>query len=131
MEYLTHAELIELNRYAVYQVGGTNYGGQSSESLDVIVQQPKQIIFGRELYPTIWLKAAFILQKITKKHVFVDGNKRTAIQAALYFLKLNGHSVRNLDLINNADSFILAVTNSRDDDETMRGIAEWLDMVCF
>ncbi|MCF6165614.1 type II toxin-antitoxin system death-on-curing family toxin [Furfurilactobacillus rossiae] len=130
MKYLTKAELIEINHYVVLQVGGTNYGVQSIASLDVIVKQPSQVIFGHELYPTIWLKAAFILQKITKKHVFVDGNKRTAIQAALYFLNLNGYSVQNLDLVNNADSFILAVTNSMDNEETMNSIAEWLEMIC-
>lgn len=85
IRYLTQAELIEINKYAVQQVGGITFGVQSKAALQVIVNQPQQVVFGHELYPTIWLKAAFILQKITKKHVFIDGNKRTAIQSALYF----------------------------------------------
>lgn len=93
MRYLTRQELIELNKQAVEIVDGKYFGVQSESALDIIIEQPQQVIFGKELYPTIWLKAGFILQKITKKHVFTDGNKRTAILASLYFLNLNGKTI--------------------------------------
>lgn len=51
-------------------VGRSNYGVLSEFALDMVVEAPKQIIFGHELYPIIWLKAAFILQKITKNTSF-------------------------------------------------------------
>ena len=35
-------------------------------------------------------KAATLLMEIARKHVFVDGNKRTAFESMLAFLKLNG-----------------------------------------
>ncbi len=100
MRYLTKAELIEINKYAVHMVGGSNYGVQLEGSLETVIEQPKQVVFGREIYPDIWTKAAFILQKITKKHVFVDGNKRTSIQAALYFLSINGYTVKSVSTVN-------------------------------
>ncbi|WP_297815984.1 type II toxin-antitoxin system death-on-curing family toxin [uncultured Lactobacillus sp.] len=59
--------------------------------MSMITQQPKRVLFGHELYPNIWLKGAFILQKITKKHIFADGNKRTAYVATKLFLKKNDY----------------------------------------
>lgn len=128
MKYLTRSQLQEINKYAVVSVGGINYGVQSEAALEVIINQPAQVVFGHELYSTIWLKAAFILQKITKKHVFVDGNKRTAIMAALYFLHLNGYRPKELELINRSDDFVLAITNSPDNEDTMLEIAKWLEI---
>ncbi|HBF74649.1 MAG TPA: type II toxin-antitoxin system death-on-curing family toxin [Lactobacillus sp.] len=127
MIYLTRNQLIEINRFAVLSVGGISYGVQSEAALEVIIKQPAQVVFGHELYDNIWLKAAFVLQKITKKHVFVDGNKRTAIMAALYFLHINGYQAKNLQLINHSDDFILAITNSPDNEDTMLEIAKWLE----
>jgi len=129
MKYLTKVDLLYLNEHVVKQVGGITYGIQSESSIDMILEQPKQVVFGRELYPTIWLKGAFILQKIAKKHAFRDGNKRTAIIATLSFLSINGYQIIDDDLINNSEDFILAVTNSPDDEETMIKIAEWLEAV--
>lgn len=130
MRYLTKAELIEINKYAVQMVNDSNYGVQSESSLDTVIEQPKQVIFGRELYPDVWIKAAFILQKITKKHVFVDGNKRTSIQAALYFLSINDYTVKDISKVNeDAEELVLMVTNAPDSDEIMLHIAEWLKKI--
>ncbi|KRM57954.1 type II toxin-antitoxin system death-on-curing family toxin [Secundilactobacillus malefermentans] len=129
LKYLTVQQLIEINKQVVLQVGGTNHGVQSVESLHVVIEQPAQIVFGHELYPTIWLKAAFILQKITKKHVFVDGNKRTALMASLYFVNQNGYQLINNKIVNQAGDFVLSVTNSPDNEETMQQIANWLQEI--
>lgn len=129
IQYLTKTQLIEINRYAVEMVNGTTYGVLSDSSLEMIVEQPQQIVFGQELYPSIWIKAAFILQKIAKKHAFRDGNKRTAIQASLYFLNINGYQLINDDVINQSADFVLSVTNSPDTEDTMLEIAKWLEMV--
>ena len=99
INYLSKADLIYLNQQAVTAVKGSTYGVLSDSSLEMIIEQPQQIVFGQELYPTIWLKAAFILQKIAKKHAFRDGNKRTAIMASLVFLAINGYQPINDDLI--------------------------------
>ena len=128
IHYLTRQQLVFINQYAVEVVGGITYGVQTEAGLATVLEQPKQVVFGHELYPTIWLKAAFILQKITKKHIFVDGNKRTAIQAALFFLYLNDYVAEDNQEINNADKFVLSVTNSNDSEETMVEIAKWLKL---
>lgn len=130
MRYLTKNELIELNKKAVKIVGGINFGVQSEASLETIIKQPQQIVFGKELYPNIWLKAAFILQKTTKKHVFTDGNKRTAILASLYFLQLNDKHIDDMIVNRDGEELMLTVTNSPDDEKIMIEIAEWLKKIC-
>lgn len=130
MIYLTKEELIELNKNAVVSVDGTNYGVQSESALETIIEQPKQVIFGKELYDTIWLKAAFILQKVTKKHVFIDGNKRTAILAALYFLQINQKNIDSKIVNQDGEDLMLFVTNAPDDEKIMIQVAEWLKSVC-
>lgn len=76
-----------INQTVIKRAGKSSAGVQYPEGLDIVTEQPKQVVFGQELYPNIWLKSAFILQKITKKHVFVDGNKRTALAATTFFFK--------------------------------------------
>ncbi|GHU39720.1 death-on-curing family protein [Bacilli bacterium] len=129
VEYLSKADLIYLNQQVVTAVNGQTYGVLSDSSLEMIVEQPQQIVFGQELYPSIWLKAAFILQKIAKKHAFRDGNKRTAIMASLVFLSINGYQPISEEVINNSDDFVLSVTNSPDTEDTMLEIAKWLELV--
>lgn len=90
----------------------------------MVVNQPQQVVFGRELYPTIWLQAAFILQKITKKHIFFDGNKRTALISTAVFLNLNDYRLVHTDI--EAENFILMVKISVDSEEMMMIVANWL-----
>ena len=87
MIYLTKEEIIMVNHQVLTRTGQKYMGIQYPEGLSVIVEQPQMTVFNRELYPSIWLKAAYIVQKITKKHIFIDGNKRTAYLCLLLFLK--------------------------------------------
>ena len=43
-----------------------------------------------EFFPTLYDKAAALAEAIINFHVFVDGNKRTALLAASAMLQLNG-----------------------------------------
>ncbi|MCI1890605.1 MAG: type II toxin-antitoxin system death-on-curing family toxin [Schleiferilactobacillus harbinensis] len=124
MKYLSTADLIAINQELIRRAGEGQAGVQYPQGLELVVVQPTQAVFGRELYPTIWLKAAFILQKITKKHVFVDGNKRTALSATTVFLNLNGYKLVHSD--EEGKKLILSVTNAKDTEEVMLTVAEWL-----
>lgn len=86
MEYLTEKEILAVNRQVIRKAGEGVYGLQYPEGLSLVVEQPQMVVFGAELYPTIWVKAAYVMQKITKKHIFSDGNKRTAYVATKLFL---------------------------------------------
>ena len=100
MEYLTEDEIIEINRRVIALAGEGLTGVLDSNGLNSIIEAPKQVFFGHEAYPTIWLKAAYYLQKITKKHIFADGNKRTALEAAKVFLMLNDVNVAFKGILN-------------------------------
>lgn len=124
MEYLTEEELIEINRQVILRAGEGSIGLLDSNGLNSVVEAPKQIFFGREAYPSVWLKAAYYLQKITKKHLFADGNKRTALEATKVFLMLNGINLHFNGI--EAGQMVLDVTNSPDSEEIMLKVAEYL-----
>lgn len=124
MHYLNKLTLIAINKNVIQRAGKKFMGIQYPEGLDIVTQQPKQVLFGHELYPTVWLKATFILQKITKKHIFADGNKRTAIVATAFFLQKNGYRLNFSK--DEGLKFILYVTNSGDNEKVMRFAADWL-----
>lgn len=124
MIYLNKEEIIAINKLILSKAGSSSFDIQYSQGLDLVVEQPQQIIFGKELYSSIWLKSAFIIQKLTKKHCFMDGNKRTAFLSGITFLYVNGFE---LDCTTTeGEKMILMVTNNPDNEETMLRLAEWL-----
>jgi death-on-curing protein len=64
--------------------------------LGAAAARPQTTVFGEDAYPTIWLKAAALLQSVVKNHALIDGNKRLGWLATGVFLELNGLSVSDL-----------------------------------
>lgn len=90
--YLDEEDIIEIHRDQLTEHGGLS-GIRNKAALNSAVSQP-QATFGLEdLYEGLYLKAAVMAYFIAESQAFVDGNKRTALVAALTFLKVNGHSV--------------------------------------
>jgi len=54
------------------------------------VERCKATFGGIDLYPTIFEKAAALIQSLILNHPFDDGNKRTAISSCALFLFING-----------------------------------------
>ena len=123
--YLSREELLSLNEQAVVELGG-NAGVQSPRAFEVVLDQPKQVVFGQEVYPTILVKAAYMMQQIIKTPVFVDGSKRTAGLVVLRFLQENGYQPMGEDYNEVARNFILEMVQSDNSEETMKLIAKWL-----
>ena len=63
-------------------------------SLEHILEAIRGSLFGEELYPTIYEKAAALGWRVIIGHVFHDGNKRTGMEACRLFLELNGYTMR-------------------------------------
>lgn len=128
MIYLTKEEIIMVNHQVLTRTGQKYMGIQYPEGLSVVVEQPQMTVFNRELYPSIWLKAAYIVQKITKKHIFIDGNKRTAYLCLLLFLKKNSWELHlNAD---EGEAFVVQITLADDSEEEMIEIAHFLEKHC-
>lgn len=54
------------------------------------VGRPAQTAFGADAYPDLHTKVAALFESLVCYHAFVDGNKRTAVVAALQMLWRNG-----------------------------------------
>jgi death on curing protein len=61
-----------------------------ANKLDSALHRPHAEAFGEEFYPTIWEKAAALLEGIVAAHAFLDGNKRLGLVCLAMFLRLNG-----------------------------------------
>lgn len=68
-------------------------GLRDAAVLHAAVARPFATDQGEELYPTDWEKAAALFHSLIKSHPFIDGSKRTAFAAALYFLERCGHTL--------------------------------------
>ncbi|GAX08358.1 MAG TPA: type II toxin-antitoxin system death-on-curing family toxin [Lactobacillus sp.] len=89
VRYLTEDEVIAINQYIIKQADEGSAEVVDPDGLKSIIEQPQMVAYGHETYPTIWLKAACLLQKLTKNLVFNEGNKRTAYLSTVIFLRLN------------------------------------------
>lgn len=66
------------------------FGREKDDSFKSSISTIYQTFDGKDLYPSIEEKAAYLLYFITKNHSFSDGNKRIAAFMFLYFLSKNG-----------------------------------------
>ena len=92
MRYLKKNEIIYFNENTLLtNTPDEIIGVREPGALEMVVNAPKEIIFGQELYPTIYEKAAILMINIATKHVFHNGNKRTAFISLEVFMELNGY----------------------------------------
>jgi death on curing protein len=62
---------------------------KNKEGFEYMIEAPQTAIFGAEIYPSIYMKAAVYMRSIICSHVFHDGNKRTGLESGLLFLEKN------------------------------------------
>lgn len=54
------------------------------------LERPWMTFDGTELYPSIWLKTAALLDSIESSHPLIDGNKRLGALLGIMMLQLHG-----------------------------------------
>jgi len=79
----------EIHAEVIKQFGGAN-GVRDENLLTSTVLTPQSSFGGKSPYADIVEIAAAYLFYTCKNHPFLDGNKRTAMMAAIVFLRLNG-----------------------------------------
>jgi death on curing protein len=92
IQYLDKDDITFINQRTVAEHGGNFMPPNNflhEENLDYLLEAVQAEMFGEPLYPTITDKAAIYCYNIICNHIFSDGNKRTGLEAALAFLKLN------------------------------------------
>jgi death-on-curing protein len=67
---------------------------RTPDHLEHVLVEIRGSLFGQELYPTVYEKAALLGWRIITGHIFHDGNKRTGMESCRLFLDLNGYDMR-------------------------------------
>lgn len=123
MYYLTEEDIILLNTFLIKKYSpNEQIGVVEPTALHMTVSSSKQHVSGEELYPTIYLKAANLYRNIVMKHIFYNGNKRTAFMTLNVFLRKNGLKLK-VDA-DDAVEFTVRIATERLEEDV---IAEWIE----
>lgn len=79
----------KIHTFLIAKTGGTD-GIRDEKLLDSALKSYMQTFGGKELYPTIYDKAAQLCYSLIENHPFIDGNKRIGVHLTLLFLEING-----------------------------------------
>jgi len=121
MNFLTLDQIVQIHVLVVRETGGST-GIRDLGPLESVIGTQNQYVFGKETYTDPMQKAAALICGIIGDHPFVEGSKRTALLAALTFLKINGVNL----MISQGDleNFAVQVTIDKLD---VTSIANWLE----
>jgi len=89
---LSKKDITLINRETVKRHGGSfvsPFNILNENPLAYLIEAVEAEMFGEPLYPKIYNKAGVYMFNIITNHIFQDGNKRTGLGAALYFLEIN------------------------------------------
>lgn len=121
MIFLTAEQALFIHSRLIVETGGA-HGLRDLGLLQSAIARPQTTFDGREMYPSLFEKAAALLDSLVNNHPFVDGNKRTGIVCVGMFLRLNGRELSASQ--SNLEDFTMRVANSHLDIEQ---ISQWLE----
>ncbi len=119
IHFLTLDEVTTLHDHYVAEFGGS-LGIRDDRLLESAVYRPQVSYGGKDLYRSVFDKAAALFHGILFDHPFVDGNKRAALMCSVAFLKRNGCTFEAPD--KELVAFPLAVEQTRPE---LIEIASW------
>ncbi len=120
MNWLSIDEVHTIHEEIIDQAGSTA-SVRDFSLLHSAVERPKATYDGRDLYPTIFSKAAALLHSLCMNHPFTDGNKRTSWASTHKFLWINSYHLKAGKT--EAFTFMLSVDN---DKLPLKEISTWL-----
>ena len=120
MKYFDAEDILVIHARIIDATGGS-HGVRDVNGIKSIAERPRMGFGGKDLYPTVFHKASAYFTSTAFFHVFIDGNKRTAIALAVRFLHLNGYAfeVSNTEM----EAFVLDAVVKKYEIEV---IANWL-----
>jgi death-on-curing protein len=118
VHYLTVSDLYNIN----FTVTGGDTFVRDIHLLESAAKRPSIVLFGQPQFPTIIDKAAALMHSLAYHHLFVDGNKRTAVRATAYFLERNGYTPTWDE--DEAETFVLEVAQQ---EQEVADIVAWLN----
>jgi death-on-curing protein len=108
--HLTVQTVREIHAVALEKFGGSQ-GVRDENLLASAVLTPQSSFGGKSPYADIAEVAAAYLYYLCGNHPFIDGNKRTAMMAAIVFLRLNG--IEPAPDSDEWEAFVLDVASSK------------------
>lgn len=90
MKFISVKVVKQIQEMLIEEFSGQK-GIRSEELLDSAVARMRASFDGKDLYVSIFEKAAALFESLCKNHPFVDGNKRIAFVSAVIFLEINGY----------------------------------------
>lgn len=129
IRYVNKRMLLTLNQMCVELSGGTSVGNgnlRGGANLGFVEQIYYNEVYGQPLYPDLFHQAGAYLFHVVKNHVFLDGNKRTGLAAALTFLQWNGVLFSPLDEDSVFDRIIEVAGGPNAPEVVVPRLAEWL-----
>lgn len=89
MNYLTREEVLSLNQVLTNQ-SSTHFGLVSEAALQKALERPAMKIDDYEPFPSLWAKAAALMDGLLKAQCFLKQNTQTTVIATHLFLNKNG-----------------------------------------
>jgi death on curing protein len=120
--YLSAEDILLLHELLLAQFGGMRgITEQGFGRLETAAGEPRQSMFGEDLYATLADKAAALTRGIVRGHPFSDGNKRVMVLALVEFLQRNGAEID----ASNDEIYQLAMDAARD--MSREAIGAWVE----
>lgn len=93
--YLSKEEVVAAHYFMMKRMDDAEQAGVKDHALlDSALHRPQQSVFGEDAYPSLFDKAAALMESLVKNHCFHNGNKRTAYLSVKSFLKINGFHLK-------------------------------------
>lgn len=96
--YFNKDDIILIHANMIKRYGGIR-GLKDISGINYIVDAPKMTYDSKELYPSLYDKAAAYMYHIARGHPFCDGNKRTATYVCFLFLMNHGKTIDPVDFL--------------------------------
>ena len=93
---ISEADIMLLHEFSTRDFGGAKEIRDRAQLLSAIAR-PFQTFDGKELYPTIFEKAAALGESLIINHPFIDGNKRTTLLTMISLLEEYGEDFSGND----------------------------------
>ncbi|MDR0484212.1 MAG: type II toxin-antitoxin system death-on-curing family toxin [Alphaproteobacteria bacterium] len=91
IKYLNASDILDIHHEQITEFGGS-FGLRDEFLLLSAVSRPQS-----GYYSTIVEQACALWESLSQNHPFIDGNKRTALDATLTFLAINGYELNITD----------------------------------
>jgi death on curing protein len=119
--FLTFEQVLAIHDNQIETYGGS-HGIRDLALFESAIMRPQTTFGGKDLYPSIFEKAAVLMHSLIMNHPFVDGNKRTGTVSALVFLEINRFriAVHQNELVDVSLEIALKKMD-------VKGVATWLE----